>query len=62
MTSPSGDHIYVFSVPLTLGLGMIMIGMYDLMKELRRSKRMSARASFDIVLMIAAQALIFTYV
>jgi hypothetical protein len=55
-------HLYVFSAPLIIAFGLLILALYDFMSEVERAKTVTARASLSLLSMLAAQALVFAFV
>jgi hypothetical protein len=60
--NPEAVHLYIFSVPLIISTGLLILALYDFMTEVDRSKSVTTRAIMSIVSMVAAQALVFTFI
>lgn len=55
-------HIYVFSVPLIMSTGLLVLATYDFLSEITREKSITSRAVVSLVSMLVAQAVVFTFV
>ena len=60
--SDESVHIYVFSVPLIVSTGLLILATYDFLSEVIREKSITSRAILSLVSMLVAQAIVFTFV